>query len=147
MPNARMITLAVVAVSAVASLGFVSQPVLTEPQGSANLHRSMEDLADSLMELRVALENGETEAALQHLEMAQKAVIGAKATTPEITAEYEGEERDAQNADFRKRLVGVLRSFCDVEVLIIDGDTEAAITLLKGEIGEAENEGHTIFSP
>jgi len=147
MSKARSITVAVLALTAVASLGFVSQPARSRRDGSPIIHRKMEAMADAMAELHIALEAGETEKALKNLQKMQEAVIDAKSQTPAITKEYEPEERDAQNADFRKRLVGVLKAYCDLEILILDGDTEAASALLQGEIHTAEREGHNIFKP
>lgn len=147
MLNVRSITVAVLALTAVASLGFVSQPARSRREGSPIIHRKMEELADSLGAMKQALEAGDTEAALKSLQKAQEAVIDAKAQTPAITKRYEAEERDAQNTDYRRRLVGVLKSFCDLETLILEGDNAAAIAMLDGPIHTSEREGHNIFKP
>ncbi|MFT5423932.1 MAG: soluble cytochrome b562 [Phycisphaerales bacterium] len=147
MPKARSITVAVLALSAVASLGFIAQPDRSRRPGSPIIHRKMEAMEEAWDALTESLGAGETAAALKSLQKMQEAVIDAKARTPAITKEYEPEERDAQNADFRKRLVGVLGLYCDLELLIIDGDTEGALELLEGEIRTAEREGHNIFKP
>ena len=148
MPHARTVVLAVLALGSVITLGVAAQqPAPFEPSDPEVIASNMGLMADSIMDLRDALDGRDAAAALGHLESLQLGIIHAKARTPDVALELAGEEQAAMTAAFRNALVAVLAATCRAERLLLEGDWEGAAEIINVELNQMEGDGHERFAP
>ena len=109
------------------------------------LHESMEALQKNMKGLRKLLSKPESkdQAIKMCLEMENSAMSGFM--NPPISPDgLEGAELRAYQADFKKRMLGVMGTLIDLELALDGGDTDTIKTLYRA-LGASKKEGHDIY--
>lgn len=116
-----------------------------EPVRNERLYDRMEKLGEQLKALADALRAGETDDALKALEKMQKYTVESKSMTPATAAAYSGAEQAAFVAEYRKALAKLLRTLADMEITLLDGDVDATMNALRGDLLKMRRAGHQRF--
>ncbi|MDP6539079.1 MAG: hypothetical protein QF903_02790 [Planctomycetota bacterium] len=110
------------------------------------LAAQMEDLEAHLAKLRRTLrDETKREESLGHISAIQSAVVASKAERPVMTDGQPEAEQAAFVTAYRREMVGMLKELCELEVAVLDGNTDLARTLFKA-IKKLEDGGHERFT-
>ncbi|MCE9594726.1 MAG: hypothetical protein K8S98_11085 [Planctomycetes bacterium] len=106
------------------------------------LEGSMREMNGAMKVLGRGVTAENRDAALEALTKFERAVVAAKAATPEKAATVEEKKRPEFVVGYRKTLIEVLKLACDAEVAILDGKYKDADTIIKNKLMGLKNEGH-----
>ncbi len=138
---------------ALGALAFPSLSIAVQDDGVAEedgsetvLAEQMEVLESHLAKLRRTLRDEELrDESLAHIAGIQAAVVASKAEAPVMLPSIPEGERAAFQTAYRREMVGMLMSLCDLEVAVLDGETDQARTIFKA-IRKMEDDGHERFT-
>ncbi len=89
--------------------------------------------------------NTPPEIAILHVSMLQRLVVDAKDMVPGRLDSLEGEQREAEIAEYRRTQCKVLVQLAKLEMHMLDGDREAAWEVIAGPLSELRDAGHDRF--
>lgn len=152
----QSLTTFLIGLSACLALGVLAFPSLSgalqddgvgaEDEPETVLAGHMEVLEAHLAKLRRTLRDEDRrDESLAHIAGIQAAVVASKAEAPAMLASIlEGEQAAFQTA-YRREMVGMLKHLCDLELAVLDGETDQARTIFK-VIRQMEDDGHERFT-
>lgn len=118
----------------------------TEDEPETVLAGHMEVLESHLAKLRRTLRDEDRrDESLAHIAGIQAAVVASKAEAPVMLPSILEGERAAFQTAFRREMVGMLKRLCDLELAVLDGETDQARTIFK-VIRKMEDDGHERFT-
>ena len=85
------------------------------------------------------------DACLTEITNAQQACLASKLLAPKMTPSIPEGERAAFLRDYKKGIAALLIEFTNLEVAVLDGETERAVALHK-KLESMEDEGHNRFT-
>ena len=111
------------------------------------LEDRMELVKHELKAAARAIRNPDTppEIAILHVSMLQRLIVDAKDMTPGRLDSVEGEQREAEIAEYRRTQCKVLIELAKLEMHLLDGDREAAWDVIAGPLADLRDSGHDRF--
>jgi hypothetical protein len=108
----------------------------------------MEGLKTHLKGAAMALQNpDDRDAALVHIAELQRLVLLSKLEAPSNLNEVPEEERAEHRASFRRDLALVLREFVEMEIHVLDGETEKAFARVIDPLYPMRETAHEKYQP
>jgi len=115
-------------------------------EGDTPLAQQMERIDAALHMLKRGVRDpAQRDACLTEITNAQQACLAAKLLTPKMAPTVPEADRPAFVRDFRKGVAALLVEFTNLEVAVLDGETERAVALHK-KLESMEDEGHNRFT-
>ncbi len=111
-----------------------------------SLEDCMDEMSSMLKELRKGLKNESltTERSLELIADIQEEALECKAMNPSIIKELPEDQQAKAVCEYRKQMAGLVIVFLEVEIALLEGDTDAAQALIKKSYG-AKKTGHKQF--
>lgn len=118
-----------------------------EKKPKTDLAKQMEVIDDGMKKLRRSLRKpDQNEASLDTIAKIEAAAVACKSMTPSLATTMPSDQQAPFVADFRKRMVALLESMCNMESAVLDGDNAKAQDIYK-QMKQEEEDGHDKFMP
>ena len=115
-------------------------------EGDTPLAQQMERIDAALHMLKRGVRDpAQRDACLTEITNAQQACLASKLLAPKMTPSIPEGERAAFLCDYKKGIAALLIEFTNLEVAVLDGETERAVALHK-KLESMEDEGHNRFT-
>ena len=168
--NIMNITIATVVVISLTGIGFIqlqdppsaneqAEETLRELQdgtsdqhqdnhGEDSIHDRMEGVQECVRGLFRSAGDPEKQAeSLEFITQLQEHILAAKQLEPDSAANVPVEERQEFLLDYRKHMAEFLREVTEVEMEIIAGEHDAAMTRIRDNLVQIRDESHEEFAP
>ena len=140
----RIVSCSVLALAV--AFGVSAQETRQEKKADTPLAQQMERIDDALHKLKRAVRDpAQKELCLTEITNAQQACLASKLLAPKMTPSLPEAERATFVRDYRKGIAALLIEFTNLEVAVLDGETEKAVALHK-KLESMEDEGHNRFT-
>ena len=138
----RLVSLFAVALVAVVAVAALPMQEREKPAGPS-LHDLMEEVRDGLKTVASALgsENSEDEA-LDGVRRMEVALLASKDHRPDNLSEIPEERRAAHVAAFKADMARSLQLALDVEIAILEGKNDEAMSILRGQLLDSRDNSH-----